>query len=89
MDRALRAMRHRGARAGCVNAGGDLAAFGDTVLPVMRRERDGSCSALGGLSNGAMASSRRGAPPPALAAMTRSFCQHRASSLSTVLSLTI
>jgi thiamine biosynthesis lipoprotein len=48
-------MKHHGARAGWVNAGGDLRVFGKVVLPVQRRELDGSYSTLGGLWDAAIA----------------------------------
>jgi FAD:protein FMN transferase len=65
VDLALSAMRRAGAASGWVNAGGDVGVYGDTVLPMQRRELDGSLTALGGLRNAAMASSRAGAPDPA------------------------
>lgn len=58
VDLALRALRAGGASAGWVNAGGDLRVFGDVALPVQRREFDGQLTALGGLRNAALASSR-------------------------------
>ena len=64
VDLALRAMRRAGVTAGWVNAGGDMAVFGDLLLPVQRREDDGSLTALGKLRAGAMASSRTGPPEP-------------------------
>ncbi len=62
VDLALRAMRRAGATAGYVNAGGDVAVFGELALPMQRRELDGSLTELGCLRRAAMASSRTGAP---------------------------
>lgn len=61
IDLALSAMRRAGAVAGWINAGGDVAAFGDVALPLHRRELDGQLTALGALRNAALASSRVGA----------------------------
>lgn len=55
VDRAVSTMKRHGIKAGWVNAGGDLRAFGELVLPVQRREIDGSYNALGGLQNAAIA----------------------------------
>ncbi|HZX27302.1 MAG TPA: FAD:protein FMN transferase [Telluria sp.] len=57
VDCAIRALQRRGITAGWVNAGGDLRAFGDLVLPVARREADGSMVPLGGLREAAIATS--------------------------------
>lgn len=57
VDCAIRALKRRGAAAGWINAGGDLRAFGDIVLPIQRREIDGSHAALGGLREAAIATS--------------------------------
>jgi thiamine biosynthesis lipoprotein len=57
VDLAVAALRHHGAKAGWVNAGGDLRVFGEWVLPVSRREADGRLTPLGGLRAGALASS--------------------------------
>lgn len=57
VDRAIRALRRNGAEAGWVNAGGDLRAFGDLVLPIQRREMDGRHTLMGGLRGAALASS--------------------------------
>lgn len=57
VDCAVRALRRCGIVAGWVNAGGDLRAFGELVLPVERRESDGRRSMLGGLRDAAVASS--------------------------------
>lgn len=64
VDRAVSAMRRLGAEGGWVNAGGDLRVFGKASLAVQRRELDGSLRSLGVLRNGAVASSRVGAPDP-------------------------
>ncbi|MFP5391725.1 MAG: FAD:protein FMN transferase [Gammaproteobacteria bacterium] len=64
IDLALCAMRHAGAQAGWINAGGDVAVFGERALPMARRGVDGKLEPLGGLRNAAMASSRTGAPDP-------------------------
>ena len=57
VDCAIAAMKRHGVTAGWVNAGGDLRVYGDMVLPVQRRELDGSFTALGSLQNAALASS--------------------------------
>jgi thiamine biosynthesis lipoprotein len=57
IDLAVAALRRCGATAGWINAGGDLRAFGELVLPVSRREVDGRLTPLGGLRGGALASS--------------------------------
>jgi FAD:protein FMN transferase len=57
VDYAMRAMQRHGVEAGWVNAGGDLRVFGDLVLPVHRREMDGSHARLGGLRQAAIATS--------------------------------
>lgn len=57
VDCAIRALKRRGVAAGWVNAGGDLRVFGDIVLPIHRREIDGSHTALGGLREAAIATS--------------------------------
>lgn len=64
VDMALSAMRRAGVPAGWVNAGGDARVFGDLVLPMQRREADGSLRPLGGLRNAAMATSRCGPRDP-------------------------
>lgn len=58
VDCAVRTLRQRGASAGWVNAGGDLRVFGELVLPVQRREADGSLRPLGGLRDAAIATSQ-------------------------------
>lgn len=65
VDLAVEAMRRRGASAGWVNAGGDLRAFGDCVVPVQRREADRSLLPLGGLRDAAIATSRSPGPDAA------------------------
>lgn len=62
VDLAIGTLRRAGARAGWVNAGGDLRVFGDLALPVQRREADGRFTPLGALCNAAIASSRAMAP---------------------------
>lgn len=57
VDRAVSALRAAGARSGWVNAGGDLRVFGDLLLPVARREIDGTLRQLGGLRDAALATS--------------------------------
>ncbi|HEX8613986.1 MAG TPA: FAD:protein FMN transferase [Telluria sp.] len=64
VDLAVRALRRAGAEAGWINAGGDVRVFGALVLPMQRRESDGSMRALGGLREAAMASSRVGPGMP-------------------------
>lgn len=58
IDCAIHAMRCAGVRAGWINAGGDLRAFGDVAVPVQRRELDGRMTNLGYLREAALASSR-------------------------------
>lgn len=57
VDHAIQALQQSGISAGWVNAGGDMRAFGSVVLPVHRRELDGSLTPLGGLKQAAMATS--------------------------------
>ena len=57
VDCAIATMKNQGVNAGWINAGGDLRVYGDMVLPVQRRELDGSFTALGSLQNAALASS--------------------------------
>jgi thiamine biosynthesis lipoprotein len=57
VDLAVRLMRNRHIPAGWVNAGGDLRVFGKLVLPVHRREADGTIKPLGGVHDAAIASS--------------------------------
>lgn len=58
IDCAIHVMRCAGARAGWINAGGDLRVFGDVAVPVQRRELDGRLTDLGHLREAALASSR-------------------------------
>lgn len=59
IDLAVAALRRAGARAGWVNAGGDLRAFGGVALPlVLRDESAGGVRELGTLCDGAFATSR-------------------------------
>jgi thiamine biosynthesis lipoprotein len=61
VDRALAALRASGATRGWVNAGGDLAVFGDLALPLrLRDEARGGVRDLGHLSDGAAATSAYG-----------------------------
>jgi thiamine biosynthesis lipoprotein len=61
VDRAVAALRRAGARAGWVNAGGDLRAFGAVQLPLrLRDEVDGGVRELGFLHEGAFATSHYG-----------------------------
>ena len=57
VDCAIATMKRCGVEAGWVNAGGDLRAYGDLVLPVQRRETNGKYVALGGLQNASLATS--------------------------------
>jgi FAD:protein FMN transferase len=58
IDLAMAALRHHGARAGWINAGGDLKAFGEITLPVACADAHGRLRSLGGLRNAALATSR-------------------------------
>jgi FAD:protein FMN transferase len=58
IDLAVAALRRHGARAGWVNAGGDLKAFGELALPVACPDSRGNLRSLGGLRNAALATSR-------------------------------
>jgi thiamine biosynthesis lipoprotein len=79
VDLALRALRRGGACAGWINAGGDLRVFGDIALPVQRRELDGRITPLGNLRNGAIASTRAGAPDAAFGAHVVAPAGHAAA----------
>ena len=59
VDAAVEALRDRGASAGCVNAGGDLRAFGDIDWPVLLRDvrRPNLAAWSTQLRNGALATS--------------------------------
>lgn len=62
VDVAVGRLRHSGMRAGIVNAGGDMRVFGDVIAPVYQCDAEGRLCPLGGLRNGAIASSRSGLP---------------------------
>lgn len=57
VDLAIGALRHAGADAGWVNAGGDLRAFGEVTVPIQLRDRHGRLTTAGGLRNMAIATS--------------------------------
>lgn len=57
VDIGIGTLRRCGVRAGWINAGGDMRAFGSVILPVSRREADGSLRELGGLRDAAIATS--------------------------------
>lgn len=57
VDCAIAALKRYGVHSAWVNAGGDLRVYGDLVLPMQRRELDGSFTVLGRLQNAALASS--------------------------------
>lgn len=57
VDLAVSALRRAGAVAGWVNAGGDVRAFGEAVVPMHRREADGRLVPIGALSQAAVATS--------------------------------
>lgn len=57
VDCAIHALRKRGVKTAWVNAGGDMRAYGEIVLPVHRRELDGALLPLGGLHEAALATS--------------------------------
>ena len=62
VDCAVQALRAAGARAGWVNAGGDLRAFGDACVPVQLRDEDhGGTRNIGRLRDAAFATSHYGA----------------------------
>ncbi|MFZ5722397.1 MAG: FAD:protein FMN transferase [Pseudomonadota bacterium] len=63
VDLAVQALRRHGAVAGWTNAGGDLRAFGDFVLPVQLRHADGTPGSVHGLREAAIAASRVAAAP--------------------------
>lgn len=58
VDLAVRRLQQAGQSSGWVNAGGDLRVFGDQVLPIVRREGDGTMHSLGHLKNQALATSQ-------------------------------
>ena len=57
VDCAVAALRRAGVRTGWVNAGGDLRVFGALMLPISRRENDGTLQPLGRIREAAIASS--------------------------------
>ena len=64
VDLGIRALRRAGAEAGWINAGGDLRVFGDTALPLHRREASGALQPFGALREAAVATSRVGPADP-------------------------
>lgn len=62
VDLAISALRRAGAQAGWVNAGGDVRAFGEAVVPLHRREADGRLVPIGALRQAAVATSMVQAP---------------------------
>jgi thiamine biosynthesis lipoprotein len=64
VDRALMALRAAGCHSGLVNAGGDLAVFGDRSHPIAVRGQ-GDASTVVDLMNAALATSEVGAERPA------------------------
>ncbi len=62
VDCGVDALRHAGAQAGWVNAGGDLRVFGETTVPIdLRDETSGGVRRFATLADGAFATSRLGA----------------------------
>jgi FAD:protein FMN transferase len=59
VDRALMALRAAGCHGGLVNAGGDLAVFGDRSHPIVVKGRDGGSTVVD-LMNAALATSEAG-----------------------------
>lgn len=57
IDAAVAVLRAQRVDCGWVNAGGDLRAFGEIVVPVFRRAADGAAAYLGGLRDAALATS--------------------------------
>ncbi|WP_058088697.1 FAD:protein FMN transferase [Aquabacterium parvum] len=57
VDLAVSALQRAGAVAGWVNAGGDVRAFGDALVPMHRREADGRLVPIGTLHQAALATS--------------------------------
>jgi len=57
VDCAVHYLKTHGVSAGWINAGGDIRVFGDLVMPLQRRELNGSYTLLGGLKESAMATS--------------------------------
>lgn len=60
VDLAVRELQRHGMNSGWVNAGGDLRAFGDCIVPVRQR---GESAARSGLQNAALATSSASADP--------------------------
>jgi thiamine biosynthesis lipoprotein len=60
VDAAVAILKKQGVSHGWINAGGDMRAFGDHVLPVTQRQADGSMKMLGGLKQAAIATSHVG-----------------------------
>lgn len=58
VDYAVGVMQRWGLSSGWVNAGGDMRVFGNTVLPVQRREVNNHLTDIGQLHNAALATSR-------------------------------
>jgi thiamine biosynthesis lipoprotein len=58
VDMAVRVMKRHGVKAGWINAGGDMRAFGDVSVPVMLRLLDDRLLPAGDLRNAAIATSR-------------------------------
>jgi thiamine biosynthesis lipoprotein len=77
VDCAVATLIARGCRAGWVNAGGDLRAFGHAELPVaLRDEADGGVRPFASLSDGAFATSHLGNQFRSLAASSGSVRAH-------------
>lgn len=74
VDLAVSALRRSGVQAGWVNAGGDVRAFGEAVVPLHRREADGRLVAIGALRQAAVATSMVQAPLASMAS-TASQCE--------------
>jgi thiamine biosynthesis lipoprotein len=64
VDQGIRALRLAGARAGWINAGGDLRVYGNAALPLHRREASGVMRPFGALREAAVATSRVGPADP-------------------------
>lgn len=57
VDVAIRELMRGGLKTAWVNAGGDMRVYGETTLPVHRRDEHGEIELLGGIQNAALASS--------------------------------
>jgi thiamine biosynthesis lipoprotein len=57
VDYAVGVLKRHGVHSGWINAGGDLRCFGDSILPVHKREVNGSLTLIGGIQNAALATS--------------------------------